>query len=244
MKCYHDVTEVWFKYAWWLKLPEKKNNTRGEQIGGRENNAQKENVDPTTKKTNWVCNAAKQLAKQTSPVLSPPSRYPSLRLILFSYNHREYVTPAVIAHDKVTCAPTRDGLNCGGWGGRGWDGGHMSNPMVSPPLPPVQASVLACKARERQWRQPAPLCWAPCWTLEGKETRQGEAHSNTHRKSVYVYAEFDREHTRAHREPTGQNRTGGRHVGELGANAIQPTSQSYVTSIKCLLLLKGKRKHY
>lgn len=33
-------------------MPEKKNNTRGEQIGGRENNAQKENVDPTTKKTN------------------------------------------------------------------------------------------------------------------------------------------------------------------------------------------------
>lgn len=69
----------------------------------------------TTTSIKEVCNAAKQLVEPTSPVLSLPSpkRPPlcgSISCFFFSpSDHREYVTTAVTAHDKVTCAPHRMG---------------------------------------------------------------------------------------------------------------------------------------
>lgn len=128
-----------------------------------------------------------------------------------------------------------------GWAKLGWKGrgGPMSRVqpygLCTPLAPPTntQAPLLASKGRERQWRQPAPLCWAPCWTLERGKRRGRERPTQTHTKSpVYVYAEFDRECTfsstdRARRKPTGQNRTDNRHVGEVGAKALSSQVKLY-----------------
>lgn len=136
--------------------------------------------------------------------------------------------------------PTQDGLN---WGGGRGGGSHVPCPTLwslhltphPPAQAPAQAPALACKGRERQWRQPAPLCWAPCWTLERGKRRGRERPTQTHTKSpVYVYAEFDRECTfsstqcPAHRKPTGQ--TTDMRV-EVGANAPNPR---YITSINAV----------
>lgn len=91
--------------------------------------------------------------------------------------------------------PTQDGLN---WGWKGWGVlCPVSNPMVSAPLPPCPGPNTGLRGeRERQWRQPAPLCWAPCWTLERGKRRGRERPTKTHTESpVYVYADFDRECT-------------------------------------------------
>ena len=110
-----------------------------------------------------------------------------------------------------------------GWAKLGWKGWGGGSHVPCPTLwslhhsPPAQAPVLACKGRERQWRQPAPLYWAPCWTLERGKRRGRERPTSTHTKNpVYVHAEFDREcifskihrvaHTDGQLDRTGQTR--------------------------------------
>lgn len=88
---------------------------------GKENNGQKETVwteqqqrrqtESVMQLNNWLsrlvqsCPFASLSLSLSFSLPQPPRVY----LMLFSYDHREHVTAAVIAHDKVTCAPHRMG---------------------------------------------------------------------------------------------------------------------------------------
>lgn len=154
-----------------------------------------------------------------------------------------------------------------GWAKLGLErvGGPMSrvqpyglcNPLPTSRSPNTQAPLLASNESERERAQEScsdgrlpPLCWAPCWTLEGKETRQGEAHSNTHQKSclclcwIWQKNAQSLAHGVTHAEnPTGQNRTHYRHVGEVDAKTLSRHVRLYnhhkmLSLIQEIVLLK------
>lgn len=175
----------------------------------------------------------KQPSKQ--PVLSlrfSLSPFYSLYLMLFSNDHRENVTATVIAHDKVTCAPHRMGYT-----GVEGVGGPMSRvqPYGLCNPPPCLPRHQCWPAREREAVTAAcPLMLGPLLDSgEGKETRQGEARSNTHQKSCLCLCWiWQRMRILKHAErQLDRQQT----CGWGGCKCTQPISQSYISSIKCCL---------
>lgn len=72
----------------------------------------RDNVDQQSRQTesvmllnNWLSRLVQSCPFASLSLPQPPRVY----LMLFSYDHRQHVTAAVIAHDKVTCAPHRMG---------------------------------------------------------------------------------------------------------------------------------------
>lgn len=203
---------------------------------------QRNNVDLSTT-TNQVCNAAKQLAGQTSPVLS--YLLPSLFFaLILSPSASMGLSHALFLRSQGACysssnstwqgdlCPTQDGLN---WGWKGWGVPcPVSNPMVSALLLPCPGPNTGLRwERERQWRQPAPLCWASCWTLERGKRRGRERPTKTHTPKVLFMSMpilTENAHSQSHKshvscQPTRHNRIDDRHVGEVSANALSPQIQ-------------------
>lgn len=145
--------------------------------------------------TKWLCNAAKQVAEQTSPVLSiyfaiilPPTASTGLSHALFLRSQGACYSSRNSTWQGDLC-PTQDGLN---WGGRG-GGSDIPCPALYdlcsalPPTPTPRPHCWPARGEEGS-NAGCPFMLGPLLdSREGKETRQGEAHSNARTKSpVYV----------------------------------------------------------
>lgn len=198
----------------------------------REQWTKRDNVDlTTTKQTNWVCNAAKQLAEQTSPVLYLP--FASLSLIL-PHAASTGLSHALFLRSQGACysssnstwqgdlCPTQDGLN---WGGR--DGGVTC---------PVYKRYSLCTTSPL----PRPQCWparqergsggslppyagplAGLWRVERDEAGRGPLQHTPKVLFMSMPNLTENAHSQAHRanwtEPDSK-----RHVGDVGTNAVSP----------------------
>lgn len=125
--------------------------------------------------------------------------------MLFSNDHRENVTAAVIAHDKVTCAPHRMGYT-----GVEGVGGPMSRVqpygLCNPPPCLPRHQVLACKGERGSDGSLPPYAGplAGLWRGERDEAGRGPLKHTPKVLFMSMLNLTDNVHSQARRKTTGQ----------------------------------------